>query len=91
MFSREDWVFGLADKVKFCRFETFCLNKKLGPDEWRLASGLVQVYEVVSVNLPKVKLPIYFELKFKVYGHWCIRNLSYAQDFTNVTLAYEDD
>ena len=33
----------------------------------------------------------YFELKFKVYGHLCIRNLSYAKDFTNVTLAYEDD
>ena len=39
----------------------------------------------------KVKLPIYFELKFKIYGHWCIRNLSHAQDFINVTLAYEDD
>ena len=53
MFSREDWVFGLADTVKFCRFESFCLKKKLGPDEWRLASDLIQVYEVIIVNLPK--------------------------------------
>ena len=53
LFSREDWVFELADTVKFCRFETFCLKKKLGPDEWRSASGLVHVYEVIFCEFAK--------------------------------------